>query len=149
METYTKLVDEKELIFTIMTSNANISPRVLCWKRLPDKYIIEMEKYPMVIGNVCDRSLYKAQGIQLIRDLHSLGIFHGDLSEDNIVVNFNTGDIKLIDFGLSSFIKDMPGKPVNTLSTYTRPPAKLDELLELEVNEIAWILSQTICEDEM
>lgn len=147
MEIYTKLVDVKELIFTIMASNANISPRLLSWRKVENNYMIEMDKYATVIGDVYDRSPYEEKGIQLVRDLHNLGIFHGDLSEDNVVVNPSTGDIRLIDFGMSSFIKDLPGKPL--ISSYTRPPSEVTELLKLEVDEIAWILSQTVWEDSL
>jgi serine/threonine protein kinase len=38
--------------------------------------------------------------IEIMKDLHSKGIAHGDIHEGNILVNLNHSNIKLLDFGL-------------------------------------------------
>ena len=43
---------------------------------------------------------------RLIRELHELGISHGDLTTHNIMIN-QEGDISLIDFGLSKIMPEI------------------------------------------
>jgi tRNA A-37 threonylcarbamoyl transferase component Bud32 len=42
-----------------------------------------------------------------IQKLHSLGILHGDLHSNNIVINQDMNEIKIIDFGESKFISEI------------------------------------------
>ena len=47
------------------------------------------------------------QLIDILSDLHSRNIFHRDLKRANILVDPNTGEVNLVDFGLSlQFDKD-------------------------------------------
>ena len=44
--------------------------------------------------------------LEAIQYCHSKGVIHGDIKEENILVDANTGDIKLIDFGAATFLHD-------------------------------------------
>jgi len=37
-----------------------------------------------------------------VAELHKIGIIHGDLSSENVMINPKTFDVKLIDFDLSN-----------------------------------------------
>ena len=69
----------------------------------------------------------------LVEKLHSLGIYHGDLHEENVVAR---GDrLYLIDFGLSEHI-NLVDYTKETMYTPDEEyiPSSIEELLELEVN---------------
>ena len=74
---------------------------MISWKRKNSKYTIVFEKYPKTIIEVSNWSVYKEKAVKLLKKLHSLGIVHHCVTEENIVVNPETGDVRLIDFGLS------------------------------------------------
>jgi tRNA A-37 threonylcarbamoyl transferase component Bud32 len=86
------------------------------------------------------RTFYKEDGVKLVRKLHSLGIFHADITEENFVVNPITGEMKMIDFGLSCWIDDITEKQMK--NTYYEPASSVNHLLELEIREIEWLCNQ-------
>jgi tRNA A-37 threonylcarbamoyl transferase component Bud32 len=94
MQLYTKLVNEKEILFTLIASNEGISPKLISWKRDNGKYIIKSEQYLGMLMDEPVRTFYKEDGVKLVRKLHSLGIFHEDITEENFVVNPATKEIK-------------------------------------------------------
>lgn len=73
-------------------------------KEYEKRFRITSIRYPETLSRKENFSLYKNQVYEKIEQLHSLGIVHGDLHEENIVVNDN--EVKLIDFGLSKFTND-------------------------------------------
>lgn len=140
METYSKLVTEKEFLFTMIASNEGISPKLISWKRVNGKYIIESEKYPRMLLDEPVWNLYKEDAVKLLNKLHSLGIFHSDITEENFVVNPTTKEIKLIDFGCSCWIDSITIDQVE--NTYNGSAITICELLALEIKEIQWLCNQ-------
>jgi tRNA A-37 threonylcarbamoyl transferase component Bud32 len=140
MQLYTKLVNEKEILFTLIASNEGISPKLISWKRDNGKYIIKSEQYLGMLMDEPVRTFYKEDGVKLVRKLHSLGIFHADITEENFVVNPITGEMKMIDFGLSCWIDDITEKQMK--NTYYEPASSVNHLLELEIREIEWLCNQ-------
>jgi serine/threonine protein kinase len=60
------------------------------------------------IINKCIRQLYEG-----LWEIHSRGVFHRDIKPANIIIDPKTGNIKYIDFGLSSTVNDVNNKPDN------------------------------------
>jgi serine/threonine protein kinase len=137
METYTKIVNEKEFMFTLIASNEDISPKLISWTRNNSNFTIQIEKYPITLKDAIDRSIYKDEIIRLIQKLHSLGIFHADIHLDNIVVDPILGKVKLIDFGISCWIDNIP--EIVFFKGYRETALSINHLLDLEVNEVLWL----------
>lgn len=47
---------------------------------------------------------YAKGGLEGLQFIHSCGLLHMDMSPSNLVVCSDTGDIKIIDFGLSQIM---------------------------------------------
>lgn len=137
---YIKEVTEKEFLFTVLASNYEIAPKLISWKRDRGTYIIKSERYPETLMDQPIYSIYKEDGVKLIRKLHSLGIFHSDVTEENFVVNPETKEIKLIDFGCSCWIEDITKQKLK--NAYEDEAETVDDLLEIEVKELEWICNQ-------
>ena len=103
MAVYNKKVKHAELEFTLIASNRGLAPQIISTSQIDDKYMISMEMYPQTLNDVAVkyRDKYYQKIYDLVETLHKMGIAHGDLSEDNIVINFETGEVRLIDFGMS------------------------------------------------
>ena len=48
------------------------------------------------------------QVIKAVMHCHSKGVFHGDIKEENLLLELNTGRALLIDFGFAEEIDDQP-----------------------------------------
>lgn len=102
METYTKSnITTKEVKNTLFCESLGITPKVVSY----GEDFVELEKYPCsyseyVAEHGYNNTIHK-QVIELLLVLHNLGYWHGDDSEDNVVVRIledGTFDVKLIDF---------------------------------------------------
>lgn len=146
---YTKRVAEKEFMFTLICSAENIGAKLVNWSKDDDKlrigsqlpipnskeFTIHLKKYPDPLYNEPDWNIYKNDAAILISKLHNLGIFHGDISEQNFVVDPKTKEIKLIDYGRSCWITDADEKKI---STYGVASSK-EEMIKMEVKEVEWL----------
>lgn len=135
-----KIVSEKEFLFTLLANKEKICPRLISWKRENEKYTIISEKYTKTLIDVKVWYSYQTKAVNLLKKLHSLGIVHCDITEDNIVVNPTTGDVRLIDFGLSEwedhFVDNKDCRyPYDTAQT-------VKELLKEEMVELCWLFDQ-------
>ena len=154
---YTKIVSAKEMNFTKIASQANISPHLISVSDVGNnRYELKIEEYPYMLADMPNRKIYESKIIDLVRKLHSYGIFHGDISEENIVIDPDTNDIRLIDFGLSQFISDIniisyeeylenpelaPSYCGERSDNPELFPSSLSDVLELEINEVKWLCS--------
>ena len=123
---YIKRVKKSEYDITILAATNNIAPTIAydSFDPLSTFTEIKVQMYPETLADISEpqRYQYYASIVDLVQRLHQLGYNHGDLSEDNIVLNRSTGDVKLIDFGMS----------------YELTPART-KLAELEIQEVAFI----------
>lgn len=105
MNSYTKIVKVKEFEFYCQAECLKISPLLI--SHCTDGEFIKMcvEKYPHTLQDLIEGGITKQYLAEILQKahicldkLHEIGIIHGDLSEENIVVG---KDIRLIDFGMS------------------------------------------------
>jgi tRNA A-37 threonylcarbamoyl transferase component Bud32 len=103
-----KSIDQirKEIIFLKEASLVGIAPKILTYN-LDKKYIV-MEMLEKTLfdflkekNGVMDEEIQK-KFISVIKKLDKMGIYHGDPSPLNFM--FDSGDIKVIDFGMSELV---------------------------------------------
>ena len=139
-DTYIKKIGSTELCFLEMAAKAGISPNIISVTKINrDNYRVVMEKYPTTILNYSDEGKdivpYKRKIEDLVDRLHDLDIIHGDLHGDNIVINPETGEVRLIDFGGSYFYDEITPSILRQLSKFLDKKFKnVDELLDFEKN---------------
>ena len=138
MESYSKKVKAKELLLTFTASYYDIAPYFVDYEIKNDRYIMLLEQWPTTLINESAWEKYKKKAIELIKNLHSIGIFHSDITEENFVVNPSTGEIKLINFGLSCWIDELTE---NNFNVYQTKASCVKELLEIEVQEVEWLFN--------
>jgi len=98
---------------------------------IEDNNIVELSQ----LGDVPNKIL------DLIDQLHSLDIFHGDLHTSNIVFNPETDDVRLIDFGESRRISQMSKKDISYFNEFfdlDTPLTTINQFVEFERTN--WIL---------
>mgnify|MGYP003575983975 CR=1 FL=1 len=111
-QTYSKTIDLNEFMFTLTASKNGIAPPILSWRPIGHQFEIEMEPYPSILQYPNDFfSVYRAKVVQLIKKLHTLGIFHGDVVAENVLIEPITGNVLLINFNRSEWIVDRKNKP--------------------------------------
>ena len=121
--TYTKLVKLQEVEFYKIACVNNISPRIVDCSPVKDGlYELTTCRYPETLYDVmADKNrreeslLIISQARDLIRKLHSIGILHNDLSEENIVYDKTTSSVAIIDFGLSRYIDSITSDEIPSM----------------------------------
>ena len=84
---------------------------------LPDSYLLVMEKsdstqdlfdYITQKGSLDERESrdFFRQVVTVIQELHSTGVVHRDIKDENILIDLETKKLKLIDFGSGAFLHD-------------------------------------------
>jgi tRNA A-37 threonylcarbamoyl transferase component Bud32 len=117
---FTKIVCKREMELLTMANGeaiavANIAPLVLSTKRIDkNNYEVDMERYEESLSDLFKQKRSKELHTcldatdELLVQLHKIGIIHQIISEDNIVYNKLTGEVRLIDFGMSVLIAELP-----------------------------------------
>jgi tRNA A-37 threonylcarbamoyl transferase component Bud32 len=159
MKTLSKQMSVEEARFTILMGDLGISPEVIKYRRIPDKKLTEKELYfgtkilltleafPMDWIKFMKSPEYKkkrktliAKLRALIKKVHELGIFHGDLNSHrgNVVVDPENDRVALIDWGQSSRVEDLEDKQeLESLSdSYDIEFKSANDVLKWELNAL-------------
>lgn len=140
METFRKVVRNKESQITQILAQHKVAPKLLLLRpTLDNKFIIKIEKYPTTLldyfDNDGDIKQYIPEIKRQIEKMHSLGIIHGDLHGNNIVINPDTNDVRLIDFGKSYYIHEIDDDVIDELNVFLKPYPffrHIDDILRFE-----------------
>lgn len=109
---YSKITNLHEVLIIHELKNTGVVPDFSI-ERTSDGIILKTEKYPLnllqYLRTVASQkqesiknSLCRAIGI-----MHSKGIIHGDLHLENVVINPDTQDVKIIDFDCSYLMSNL------------------------------------------
>lgn len=102
-----KKVNALELELFKIASQNDCAPRIIKVNQQNEKFLITTELYPVTINDLIINKQFKLaisflfKSKEILRKLHQLNILHRDVSEDNIVCNLETNEVKFIDFGMS------------------------------------------------
>jgi len=143
MSVYTKLISDSELKILKIASEHNISPKLISFQPLENnKFRSEIQFYPLTLDDIPlqERKQYVNSIKDLVNQLHQLQIFHGDIYEENIVVDPKTNKVRIIDFGLSKFFQDItPDYYTEENQVYFNESHSLKDLLQNELKEVDFI----------
>src|SRR3989338_4183770 len=143
MRVYTKLISDSELKILKIASEHDISPKLISFQALKNnKFRSEIQLYPLTLDDIPlqERKQYINSIKDLVNQLHQLQIFHGDISEENIVVDPKTNKVRIIDFGLSKFFQDITPDYYNEENqVFFNESHLLEDLLQNELKEVDFI----------
>jgi serine/threonine protein kinase len=132
-DAYIKMVEPREEAFWTKlfgVQDLNITPEILAIGAIPPEYnpdewfpdhqkfrCVTTKLYPLTLRQWLSThpndTTYFDKLPELVQKLHDQGILQGDLGTQNIVINPDTGDIRLIDFDCAEWIDQDLQKQAN------------------------------------
>jgi Ser/Thr protein kinase RdoA (MazF antagonist) len=138
--TYVKCMTRHEAEIFELASTAGIAPKVIERRKIGENhYDLYTERYACTVAEMTSTKRRSSQlstslshsVVELLKRLHALGIYHGDIHPDNVVVIGDT--TKLIDFGASLYLSEITDRELTT----NRYDTTIDNVTELLAAEIA------------
>jgi serine/threonine protein kinase len=148
---YVKKIEPHEKQFWRILKDTAIVPTVISLGDLPQKYntdnwfpegcYVVTEMYPYTLAEWMtlhpEDTVYYKKLPDLVQRLHDHGILHGDLLDNNIVVNPTTQDVRVIDFDGSEWIVNVSPEDLAQDNFYWgKTFSTVDEMLHYEKIEI-------------
>lgn len=132
-----KNIRSEEIIMYMQASERGVAPRLI--QVLEDNTLIT-HRYPYSLSDASVNNVWLSLEAKLsleskMHTLHSLGILHGDITEENFVCNLNGTDAYIIDFGLSIRVDAVNA---DTLIGYIKDFEE-EELFLTDMNELVMI----------
>ena len=152
VQTYTKEIVLKEFEIYRQAAAAGLAPEIVHTSTVGDRILLTTKAYPYIWEDLANSASSKERISELedkwhdlISRLHQLGIYHGDPSEENIVLD-KKDNAYLIDFGLSGYLESItPENVEKQLKEYdvvnhekiTSPAEKVGKIEHLQISWIA------------
>lgn len=136
--TYVKCMTRHEAEIFELASMAGIAPKVIERRKIGENhYDLLVERYTCTVAEMTPNKRRSSQLshslADLLKRLHALGIYHGDIHPDNIVVIDGTSP-KLIDFGASLYLSEITDRELLT-NRYDTTIDNIQDLLAAEIAE--------------
>jgi len=154
--TIKEIKKEVEIQDTVYRQNPNITIPIIEWYKDEEKSILIMPTLYETVRNALTSMNDLDDMIAIIQDvldalfsLHSMGVYHGDAHMDNFMLT-EEGQVKIIDFGKSWYIKDHPYRMLEDYQDiYISINSLTDDFTSEQINMLQTIASaiETIIQD--
>lgn len=128
-----KRVNKREYEFTKLF--ANIAPSISDVKPIGAAFDITLVKYPMTLSGYVDNGgdlkRFQPHIEKLINTIHHNKVLHGDLHSDNIVVNPETNEVKIIDYGRSRYFSEVTPSVIQQFNEFLEPEEPFQTLNDI------------------